>query len=94
MLHDSKPMRVSWLPLLLLPLLVACASAPPNLLVTPPAPALQIPPLPASARQPDPPPPICSPTCLESWSKKAEGWLRTPTPAAVPASSASAATRP
>lgn len=58
-------------PLLLL--LTGCASTPASL-PAPPVPAVQLPPLPATARPADPPPPICSPTCLQAWRSAVDEW--------------------
>ena len=63
----SNKAKLMLLPLMLL--LTACAqhSTPPS--VEPPA----VPPLPLEARQGQTNP-LCSPTCLQSWSKKVEQW--------------------
>ncbi len=78
--------------LLLTSLLAACGTPPAPL---PPAvvqPA-RVPPLPQAARQP-PIPPICSPTCLENWSKRVENLRRKLDGAETPDLPASAPTMP
>lgn len=80
------PLR--WLTLLLLlALLVGCATPRPPLppvVVPPPA----IPPLPQAARQP-PTPDWCLPTCLEGWKREVETWQRSLNSAVPPATPAS-----
>lgn len=51
----------------------------------------EIPPLPASARQPGKPS-ICSPTCSDALTRERESWLPTPTPPAPQEKPASAPT--
>lgn len=78
--------------LLLTLLLSACGTPPAPLPPVVVQPAV-VPPLPEAARQP-PIPPICSPTCLENWSKRVER-LRTKLTGAEPQDSpASAPTVP
>ena len=84
-----KPLLIARaLTLLALPMLVsACASvSQPSPPVVVPAPA--IPPLPAVARQPTPPP-ICSPTCSAGLMRLRTELLNTLTPPASPAGGAS-----
>lgn len=65
----------------------ACTTLP-QAVVSPPV----IPPLPAQARQPAPPA-WCQPTCSLSLSTALRGWLNTPMPPALQASSAPVTTR-
>lgn len=69
-------------------LLTACAATlPPSRQAPPPA----IPPLPANARQPMPPP-VCSPTCSDGLRIELSSWQALPTPPAPPARPASGPT--
>ena len=83
------------LPRLMLPLLLmlvsGCAqlSPPPAAVVPPP----RVPPLPAEARQPAPPP-ICSPTCSAGLTRLRTELLGTLTHPASPGAPASAPTKP
>lgn len=78
--------------LIALPLMLqACGFTKP--LVLPPAPveAARIPPLPATARQPELPT-FCSPSCSSALTAERESWLRSLTPAGPAASNASSGT--
>lgn len=82
------------LPALLLPLLLTGCASP----STPSATAVvtrqvQLPPLPASARQPQTPS-ACLPTCLQALTQERERWLTSLTAPTPPASAASKPTEP
>lgn len=91
-MHKPNTLLTALLPLLLL---AACANDSP-LSPVPQAPVLvsrqvTLPPLPASAQQPTPPP-ECLPTCSNALMTERERWLILLTPPTPPAQAASAPT--
>lgn len=82
----SKPRPTVPLLIALAALVTSCASGSP---LSKPVAGPEIPPLPASARQPGKPS-ICLPTCSDAARRELESWLPTPIPPAPPAKPASA----
>ena len=92
--NKPKPFLSPWtmLAILLLLLTSGCVTQPKTL---PPSPVrgVQLPPLPATARQATTPS-VCSPTCSDALTKERESWRQSLTKAASVGSPASAPTTP
>lgn len=86
--RSCKPRPTALLPIALAALATACSSASP---LSRPVAGPQIPPLPASARQPAAAS-ICSPTCSDALTRERESWQQLLTPPAPPARPASGPT--